>query len=187
MGRESGNGPWSDGSKEWTPFWVRLHLSSSLGLSDASSLPNSTIVSKTTAYLWMTYADMLNTFTNLYRTRLFDDTWTVTQQWTGVNVAWLTGYLQKKFVVEVKEAGTGRSLSLQQVHVHSLPCVMTARLMSLQLDSRYFQAASRASTPLLLHFILQKKDSEPGDYVCRVRPKTEDFFHGDNRSVSCAR
>lgn len=54
----------------------------------------------------MTYTDMLSTFTNLYRTRLFDDAWTVTQQWTGVNVAWLTGYLQKKFVVEVNEAGT---------------------------------------------------------------------------------
>lgn len=54
----------------------------------------------------MTYNDMLGTFTNLYRTRLFDDSWTVTQEWTGVNVAWLTGYLQRKFVVEVKEAGT---------------------------------------------------------------------------------
>ena len=54
----------------------------------------------------MTYSDMLGTFTNLYRARLFDDTWTVAQEWTSVNVAWLSGYLQeKKFVIEVKEAG----------------------------------------------------------------------------------
>jgi len=53
----------------------------------------------------MTYSDMLGTFTNLYRTRLFDDTWTVAQEWTSVNVTWLSGYLQKKFVIEVKEAG----------------------------------------------------------------------------------
>jgi hypothetical protein len=55
---------------------------------------------------WMTYSDMLGTFTNLYRTRLFDEKWTVIQEWTSVNVAWLTGYLQKKFVVEVKKSGT---------------------------------------------------------------------------------
>lgn len=58
-----------------------------------------------------------------------------------------------------------------------------ARLTLFQLDSRYFHGLEGEYT-FLLHFILQKKDSEPGDYVCRVRPKTEDFFR-DNRSVSC--
>lgn len=54
---------------------------------------------------WMTYEDMLLTYTNLYRTRIFDKTWTVVQEWTSVNVAWLTGYLQRKFVVDVKTKG----------------------------------------------------------------------------------
>lgn len=58
-----------------------------------------------------------------------------------------------------------------------------AKLTLFQLDSRYFHGLEGEYT-FLLHFILQKKDSEPGDYVCRVRPKTEDFFR-DNRSVSC--
>ena len=61
--------------------------------------------------------------------------------------------------------------------------MMPARLTSFQLDSRYFHGFEGEYT-FLLHFILQKKDSDPGDYVCRVRPKTEDFFR-DNRSVSC--
>jgi hypothetical protein len=54
---------------------------------------------------WMTFQDMLTMFTNLYRTRLFDKSWTVVQEWTSVNVAWLTGYLQRKFVIELKEPG----------------------------------------------------------------------------------
>lgn len=64
-----------------------------------------------------------------------------------------------------------------------MQCVRLARLTPFQLDSRYFHGLEGEYT-FLLHFILQKKDSEPGDYVCRVRPKTEDFFR-DNRSVSC--
>lgn len=54
---------------------------------------------------WMTYDDLLTNFKWIYRTRLFDQTWTVTQKWTSIRVAWLTGFLKKKFVVEVKETG----------------------------------------------------------------------------------
>ena len=54
---------------------------------------------------WMSFQDMMTTFTNLYRTRLFDSSWTVVQEWTSVNVAWLTGYLQRKFVVDLKKSG----------------------------------------------------------------------------------
>lgn len=54
---------------------------------------------------WMSYEDVLMTFRWLYRTRLFDERWTVVQQWTSVRVSWVTGYLKKKFIVEVKEAG----------------------------------------------------------------------------------
>ena len=51
----------------------------------------------------MSYQDMLETFLYLHRTRLFDEKWTVVQQWTSVNVAWVSGYLNTKFVVEVKK------------------------------------------------------------------------------------
>ncbi len=54
---------------------------------------------------WMSFDDLLSTFSFIHRTRLFDEKWTIIQQWTSTNVAWVTGYLQSKFVIEVKKAG----------------------------------------------------------------------------------
>ena len=83
------DGAWSDGSKEWTPFWMKKL---------EHSFDNDGV-------FWMSYQDMMVTFTNLYRTRLFDSSWTVVQEWTSVNVAWLTGFLQRKFIVDIKRGG----------------------------------------------------------------------------------
>lgn len=46
---------------------------------------------------WMLYDGLRSKFDILDRTRLFDHEWTVVQQWTGVNVSWVTGYLNTKF------------------------------------------------------------------------------------------
>ena len=83
------NGPWSDGSKEWTPYWLKKfdHTFGDDGV------------------FWMSFKDMLDTFMFIHRTRLFDEKWTVVQQWTSTSIAWVTGYLQIKFEVEVKKAG----------------------------------------------------------------------------------
>lgn len=54
---------------------------------------------------WMEYGDMLQTFRYIYRTRLFDEHWTVIQQWASCSVSWVTGYLRTKFVLDVKKAG----------------------------------------------------------------------------------
>ncbi|TDZ15111.1 Calpain-type cysteine protease DEK1 [Colletotrichum orbiculare MAFF 240422] len=83
------NGPWSDGSKEWTPYWLKK-LNHTFG---------------DDGVFWMAYEDMLSTFMYIHRTRLFDEKWTVVQRWTSANVSWVTGYLQSKFVVTVKKAG----------------------------------------------------------------------------------
>jgi calpain family cysteine protease len=83
------DGAWSDGSKEWTPYWMNK-----LGHSFDDD-----------GVFWMSFEDMMITFSNLHRTRLFDSSWTVVQEWTSVSVAWLTGYLQRKFVIDVKKAG----------------------------------------------------------------------------------
>lgn len=55
---------------------------------------------------WMLYEDVLEIFEYIHRTRLFDEKWTVTQQWTSCDVAWLTGYSRTKFVVNVQKTGT---------------------------------------------------------------------------------
>lgn len=54
---------------------------------------------------WMSYEDVLSNFKWIHRTRLFDENWTIAQQWTSENISWVPGYLKTKFVVEVKQAG----------------------------------------------------------------------------------
>jgi hypothetical protein len=82
-------GPWADGSSEWTPYWMKKldHKFGDDGL------------------FWMSFEDLLKRFDLLDRTRLFNHDWTVVQQWTSVSVAWVTGYLNTKFSVEIKKAG----------------------------------------------------------------------------------
>jgi hypothetical protein len=105
-GQGEWHGPWSDGSKEWTPYMIKKlgHQFGDDGI------------------FWMSFNDMLDNFKWMYRTRLFDDRWTVAQQWLSVNISWLTGYLKKKFVVEVKEEGMV-VIVLSQVWVTPYKCI----------------------------------------------------------------
>jgi hypothetical protein len=82
-------GPWSDGSREWTTYWMDKldHKFGDDGL------------------FWMSYKDLLKRFDLLDRTRLFNEEWTVVQRWTSVPVAWVTGYVNTKFSVEIKRSG----------------------------------------------------------------------------------
>jgi hypothetical protein len=84
------SGAWSDGSKEWTPYWMKK-LNHTFG---------------DDGIFWISFDDLCRKFEVLERTRLFDDTWTVVQQWTSVNVSYLSGYLTTKFTIEVNKAGT---------------------------------------------------------------------------------
>ncbi|KAF2639708.1 cysteine proteinase [Massarina eburnea CBS 473.64] len=127
------NGPWSDGSKEWTPYWLQK-LSYSFD-------SNGTF--------WMAYEDVLRRFQELDRTRLFDKDWTVVQRWTSSGVAWVTGYLNTKFMVEIKKGG---------------PTVF----MLTQLDERYFKGLHEKYS-FDLHFILKEEGSPSGEYIVRAR------------------
>ncbi|USP75545.1 hypothetical protein yc1106_02819 [Curvularia clavata] len=126
-------GPWSDGSREWTPYWLDKldHKFGDDGL------------------FWMSYEDLLKRFDLLDRTRLFDEQWTVVQRWTSVSVAWVTGYLNTKFSVEIKKAG---------------PTVFVL----CQLDERYFQGLQGKYT-FDLHFVLQEKNAKAGEHLVRAR------------------
>ncbi|KAK3683453.1 hypothetical protein B0T22DRAFT_483314 [Podospora appendiculata] len=135
------NGPWSDGSKEWTPYWLQKleHTFGDDGM------------------FWMSFDDVLETFAVLYRTRLFNEKWTVVNSWTSVNVGWVSGYLNTKFIIDVKKAGT-------------------VVIVLAQLDDRYFQGFEGLYI-FSLHFLLQEVGSK--EHICRVRP------NGSERSVSC--
>ncbi|KAH6885761.1 hypothetical protein B0T10DRAFT_83787 [Thelonectria olida] len=137
------HGPWSDGSREWTPYMIQKlrHKFGDDGV------------------FWMTYDDLLSNFKWIYRTRLFDQRWTVVQEWTSLRVSWLTGYLKKKFIVEVKEAG------------------MVVIVLS-QLDSRYFSDL-KGQYDFTIQFLLKPVDSETP--LCQVRP----VHKWDKRSINC--
>ena len=83
-------GPWSDGSKEWTLYWMKK-LNHKFG---------------DDGVFWMSYDDLCRKFSRLSRTRLFGDEWVITQQWTSVNVSWVSGYLTTKFILDIKKSGT---------------------------------------------------------------------------------
>ncbi|KAJ4261603.1 hypothetical protein NW762_007034 [Fusarium torreyae] len=136
-------GPWSDGSKQWSPHMIRKlqHQFGDNGI------------------FWMSYNDMLDNFKWMYRTRLFDERWTVAQQWTSVSISWLTGYLKKKFIIEVKEEG-------RVVIVLS------------QLDDRYFSDL-KGQYEFVLHFLLKSSDDKTP--ICSVRP----VHQWDRRSINC--
>jgi hypothetical protein len=78
------NGAWSDGAKEWTPYWMNK-LNYRFG---------------DDGLFWMSYEDLQKRFDLLDRTRLFDKEWTVVQQWASVSVAWVTGYLNTKVCLQ---------------------------------------------------------------------------------------
>ncbi|KAJ4353521.1 uncharacterized protein N0V89_005251 [Didymosphaeria variabile] len=143
MGMGEWNGAWSDGSKEWNAYWLEKldHRFGNDGL------------------FWMSYDDLCKRFDLLDRTRLFDNEWTVVQSWTSVSVAWVTGYLNTKFVIEIKKAGP------------------TVFVLS-QLDDRYFRGLN-GKYNFDLHFVLQEEGASSGDHIVRARGA---WF--GNRSVS---
>ncbi|KAI5458137.1 hypothetical protein BGZ63DRAFT_407440 [Mariannaea sp. PMI_226] len=137
------HGPWSDGSREWTPYMIQKlrHKFGDDGI------------------FWMAYEDVLSNFKWIYRTRLFDKRWSVAQQWTSIKVSWLSGYLRKKFIVEIKEEG------------------MVVIVLS-QLDSRYFRDL-KGQYDFTLQFLLRSVDSNTT--LCQVRP----VHTWDKRSINC--
>ncbi|KAL1635918.1 hypothetical protein SLS58_010023 [Diplodia intermedia] len=145
VGEGEWNGPWSDGSKEWNAYWLNKldHKFGDDGI------------------FWMTFDDMLSRFDQLDRTRLFGEGWRVVQQWTTINVSWITGYINTKFVVEIKEAG------------------LFVFVLS-KLDDRYFKGL-QGQYDFELHFVLQEAGSEVGDHIARVRPSSAGYWQ---RSVS---
>lgn len=53
---------------------------------------------------WILYKDLLKHFQHIDRTRLFGPDWSITQQWTSVNVPWSVNYLSTHFRLSLSEA-----------------------------------------------------------------------------------
>ena len=104
---------------------------------------------------------MVSTFKWVHRTRLFDARWTVVSAWASASISWVTGFLRKKFRVEVKKSGT-------------VVVVLS------QLDDRYF-VGLEGQYYFELHFVLQREGEKDGEHVCGARQ----VHKWENRSISC--
>ncbi|PLB55434.1 calpain-like protein [Aspergillus steynii IBT 23096] len=128
-GKKEWNGAWGDGSEQWTPQWMEK-----LGHKFGND-----------GFFWISYNDLLKKYQHFDRTRLFGPEWTVTQQWTTLNVPWSADYHSTKFVVNVTKDG---------------PAVLVLS----QLDSRYFKGLA-GEYDFKLKFRIQKEGED--DYMVR--------------------
>ncbi|KAG7005793.1 hypothetical protein G7Y79_00018g046000 [Physcia stellaris] len=130
-------GEWSDGSKQWTPQMMKdlqYQFSDDKGA------------------FWMSYEDMLDKFDEIWRTRLFDDSWTITQRWTTINVPFTGEINQTEFRVTI--------------HQESPVILVLSRL-----DDRYFQSM-RGEYGFSLQLFLYSEGEE--EYISRsIRPDKE--------------
>ncbi|KDO29567.1 hypothetical protein SPRG_19933 [Saprolegnia parasitica CBS 223.65] len=88
-GQHEWNGRWSDGSKEWTPEWMAA-LDHKFGDDGA---------------FWMQYEDFIEEFTEIDRTRLYDATWFVNQEWMEYRSAWPAAWDQRVFQFSLSTDG----------------------------------------------------------------------------------
>lgn len=66
---------------------------------------------------WISYEDLLKKYQHFDRTRLFGNEWTITQQWTTLNVPWSADYHSTKFMITVTKEGPV-VIVLSQVSFH---------------------------------------------------------------------
>ncbi|KAL8907244.1 MAG: hypothetical protein Q9207_001545, partial [Kuettlingeria erythrocarpa] len=81
------DGPWSNGSEEWTPERMnRLNHKFDDGV------------------FWISYNDLLRHFQQIDRTRLFGADWYITQHWTSADIPWAVRFLDTRFRITISEA-----------------------------------------------------------------------------------
>ena len=140
-GKMEWRGAWSDGSEQWTPEWMELlnHRFGDDGI------------------FWISYKDLLKKYQNFDRTRLFGPEWSVTQQWTSVDVPWAADFNDTKFTITVTK---------------DTPIVIVLT----KLDDRYFQGLEGQ-----YRFSLQFRVDCEGDEEYLVRSRGAYFM---DRAVS---
>ncbi len=130
-GKKEWTGKWSDGSSEWNAKWFELlnHRFGNDGI------------------FWISYEDMLKKYQHFDRTRIFNESWHVTQKWTSLHVPWMVDYHSTKFRLTLKE-------KTQVVIVLS------------QLDPTYFKGLE-GSYEFELLFRIEHEEDQDNDYIVR--------------------
>lgn len=141
-GESEWEGDWSDRSKIWTD-----DLKKELQHED-----------KDDGIFWISYEDLLRNYRYLYRTRMFDASWTLAQMWTNFTVPLLSSdTYEKAFKFTLSQAAT------------------TVIVLS-QLDERYFRGL-KGQYDYGLSFRLHRLDEE--DYLHRCHHR-----HFSDRSIN---
>lgn len=88
-GRGEWKGAWADGSKEWSPEWMKK-LGHKFG-EDGE--------------FWICYEDLLRHYQCFERVRLFGPDWNVSQIWTTLHVPWVQEYNETHFSFTTTQSG----------------------------------------------------------------------------------
>lgn len=112
-------------------------------------------------FFWISYDDLLKKYQHFDRTRLFGPEWTITQQWTSLNVPWSADYHTTKFKLNVTKPGPV-ILVLSQVSLNTTPRSDTTNMK--KLDTRYFKGLI-GEYNFVLKFRLQREGEN--DYIVR--------------------
>jgi hypothetical protein len=129
-GEQEWNGPWSDGSSQWNPKSIEA-----LGHTFGDD-----------GVFWIRYSDMLRKYEMIWRTRLLDSDWKVTQQWTSLAIPWSGDYQETKFEITIAQ---------------ETPTVIVLS----KLDERYFQGLT-GQYDFIPSFRVHRKGEE--DYIMRT-------------------
>lgn len=130
-GKKEWQGKWSDGSAEWNAKFFEL-LNHKFG---------------NDGIFWISYEDMLKKYQHFDRTRIFNESWHVTQKWTSLHIPWMVDYHSTKFRLTLKEKS---------------PVVIVLS----QLDATYFKGL-QGSYDFELQFRIEHEDDEDNDYIVR--------------------
>ncbi|TFK66253.1 cysteine proteinase [Pluteus cervinus] len=131
-GASEWTGPWSDGSKQWTPEWL-------------TALPEIGHAFGDDGEFVMEYSDFLSNWEQIDRTLLFDSSWVMSSQWLEVTprpltLAWSYGDI---------------SFTL------SVPAATPAVIVLSKLDERYFDDISSPSTWNFDFIVYKKGEKKP--------------------------
>ncbi|KAF9461074.1 hypothetical protein BDZ94DRAFT_1221970 [Collybia nuda] len=131
-GKSEWTGPWSDGSREWTPEW--LPALAALGHSFGDD-----------GQFVMEYSDFLENWEQIDRTLLFDSSWVMSSQWLKVTAkplptAWAYGDVS--FTI-------------------SIPKPTSAVIVLSKLDDRYFEPISGRARWTFDFIVFRKGETTP--------------------------
>ncbi|KAJ8509367.1 hypothetical protein ONZ45_g8452 [Pleurotus djamor] len=155
-------GPWSDGSKEWTPEWVQL-------------LPEIGHFFGNGGEFVMEYGDFLGTWEEIDRILLFDNTWVMSSQWLRVvsnpfPSVWTYGEVSFTFTIP---KGTSTIVVLSKLDDRYFKDI--SGFFQWSFDFILFRAgdsevlAESSRTRLWSRSVSVELELEAGDYVVHVR------------------